>query len=135
VYRLDEREVGRLTMGQLKARLTVLGVSPELAEDLDRATTQRNYLAHRFFWNHAWNILTMEGCHQMIDELERLAERFQRLDEEFDEEVFSWMAAHGVTRDEFDHLISMATQRGQPLDRQEWETARREYAALHEREA
>jgi len=63
----------RLSKKTLGTLLRELGkhfeIHPEFQALLDDYLSKRNYLMHHFFFNHARNLLSRDGCVSMVDEL------------------------------------------------------------------
>jgi hypothetical protein len=87
VYRTREEteaadvELFRKTMGTLKKELLSRRIDlGHLEDELIRAVTLRNFLAHRYFRERAAAFMSEEGRDQMIQELDRAAEFFGEMD-------------------------------------------------------
>lgn len=79
-YRLDE-VLSRKTLGQLLAELKkYVTVSNDFEQHFDQCRGKRNYLTHHFFWAHAEDMLSREGCEKMINELKSLSDLFREAD-------------------------------------------------------
>lgn len=79
--RVEERlaHACSLTLGDVAAKLE--GVLPaELSGELREAVDKRNFLAHRFWFESAHLMFSVEDAHQLIAELDEYAELFDRLD-------------------------------------------------------
>lgn len=88
------------TFGQVintaKARFDI---PPVLEADLALALEKRNYLAHRFFVDHAIDFMTSSGKRKMIDGLIDMLEHLQSIDTRMDD---IWMGAWdslGITKE------------------------------------
>ncbi len=79
--RIDERlaQAYTLTLGDVAIKLE--GVLPtELMGELQEAVEARNFLAHHFWFERAHLMYSVANVHQLIAELDRYAEKFDRLD-------------------------------------------------------
>ena len=93
-----ERELTVLfkqTYGQLVKRFESSGASADLIEDVQRSLEQRNWLAHRYFWNKAIELVSAEEQEKAIVELTDLAFEFDRIDNVLTELGHQWCAARG----------------------------------------
>ena len=45
------------------------------------AVKKRNWLAHDYFWENSYSIMTTEGREKMINELQELSDYFSKIDE------------------------------------------------------
>lgn len=54
---------------QLRAVLTRAKTQPDLTATFLEAVDQRNYLVHRFLWDHSSNLTTANGRDRMLQEL------------------------------------------------------------------
>ena len=77
-------------------------LSTTLKSRLREAVELRNWLAHRYFWDRARKIKTLEGREQMIFELQEKADFFKELDREFTELLFQWFYSMGGSKEEFE---------------------------------
>ena len=69
------------TIGRLINRMRKLvSVPPNLDRTLGDALQKRNWLAHKYFWARAGEVMTTRGRKKMIDELTELSDFFSRVD-------------------------------------------------------
>jgi hypothetical protein len=88
------------TLGMLVAKIRAVTPVPLAIEGrLVRAVRLRNWLAHEYFWDRAWQILTVQGRAEMIVELDAAAEFLESLDGELTGVSDSWLARVGVSRE------------------------------------
>ena len=91
------------TLGQL---VEEIGRLAELTEDeeerLQEALSKRNWLAHRYFWERAIEILSEPGRASMITELQEAAYFFQTLDELFANKTIEWAETVGISQQTLD---------------------------------
>jgi len=79
--RVEERlaQAFSLTLGDVTTKLE--GVLPaELSGDLQEAVDRRNFLAHHFWFERAQLMFSVENVRQLLAELDRYAQLFERLD-------------------------------------------------------
>ena len=70
------------TAGQLVSKLKgIVRVSDDLENTLVVAIKKRNWLAHDYFWENSYSIMTTEGREEMINELQELSDYFSKMDE------------------------------------------------------
>lgn len=70
-----------LTFGNLMKRLGAHRVLPvDLADEVNKLKSERDWLAHRFFREHDLDFMSMAGCHVMIEKLTVQRDRFLSLD-------------------------------------------------------
>lgn len=79
--RLEEKlvEASSLTLGIVIDKVKPL-VSQDLQSRLDEALDKRNYLAHQFWYEHAYDMQSEAGLNVMIVELHQSRELFDELD-------------------------------------------------------
>ena len=97
-----ERE-SRKTLGRMKKDLGKNAhMSPTLDSRLREAVKLRNWLAHRYFFERAINILTLEGREKMIFELQKKADFLKELDDEFTAILEKWFFSKGGSKEELE---------------------------------
>lgn len=77
-------------------------LSTTLESKLQKALKLRNTLAHRYFWERAFNITTLEGREKMIVELQKKADFFKELDREFKHLLLQWFYSKGGSKEEYE---------------------------------
>ena len=88
------------SFGQLVSTITKLSaLSQDEGEQLRKALENRNWLAHRYFWERAADFLTESGRDSMINELHETAEQFDRLDELFTGKTVEWANSVGISQE------------------------------------
>jgi len=76
-----DEALSKKTMGQLIKNLMALGaIDKSIEASLGDALSKRNYLAHRFFVDHALNFVSANGRDHMISELEAITEYFNNVE-------------------------------------------------------
>jgi hypothetical protein len=96
IYReRSEDTFGRL-IGHLRTRL---GPDHELVRELEHRLNDRNYLVHRFFWSHAEDIVDKERRDFLMQELDKMAERFLAANQRLQRVYYDWLVANGIPRD------------------------------------
>jgi hypothetical protein len=71
----------------------------ELVLELEHRLNDRNYLVHRFFWPHAQDIVGKVRREFLIQELDKMAERFLLTNRRLTRIYYEWLAAEGMPRD------------------------------------
>ena len=66
---------------------------------LRHAVRQRNWLAHSYFWDRAFESGDSESCEEMIFELNELADFFRELDVELTQVHQVWLDSVGISRE------------------------------------
>ena len=90
----------RRSLGQLVSNITTLSaLSDDDEERLKKALEKRNWLAHRYFWDRAVELLSERGRAAMISELQDTAHLFDSLDKFFTGKTFEWGASFGFTQE------------------------------------
>jgi len=79
--RLEEKlvEAQSLTLGVVIGKVKPL-ISISLQTKLDQALEKRNYLAHQFWYEHAYDMAVASGVIKLIAELRQNRELFEKLD-------------------------------------------------------
>ena len=91
-------EVLSKTLGQMEKDLKSKNVLPSTLEPrLREAVKLRNWLAHRYFYDRAVEMLTKHGREHMIVELQRKADFLKELDEEFTCIQKQWRRKMGIS--------------------------------------
>ena len=94
------------TLGRLIERLAKrMAMSSVLRGRLIEAKKLRNWLAHRYFWERAKDILKPEGRDNMIVELQEKADFFKELDQELTDFAQELLFRAGASREEFESLL------------------------------
>jgi len=124
----------RLTESQLEARfqdlskkglsalLTTLrdaGLSAEVLLIVQAALQDRDRLVNHFFWEHAVDFASEDGCHRMLSDLTEMEHRFLECDARVQAEVHEWAAAHGITTADYDAVQQAMLERGRVLSGEE----------------
>lgn len=76
---------------------TVVPFDKNLIDQISKARTIRNHLAHNYFWEHAADLLSEEGQEKMIFELTATAERFKNLDDRLTKIIDAYSQQIGIT--------------------------------------
>lgn len=88
------------TMGQLVRFLADLGaVDSAIETNLRIALTKRNWLAHRFFVDHASNFVSEAGRGRMIVELQGCWELFNEIEDVLNPITYSLCENYGLTKE------------------------------------
>lgn len=88
------------TMGGLVKNLVSLGaVEPSLEEKLRVALKKRNWLAHRFYVDHALNFVSKKGRDLMIRELQECGELFDAIEDILNPVTYSLCEKYGLTQE------------------------------------
>jgi hypothetical protein len=118
---LDERfeDLSRKGLGSLAGILRQAGLSAEVVGAVQDALEDRSRLLHRFFWDHAVDISSPEGCRRMLDELAQFQQRFVECNSLVLAEVHRWAASHGITTGDFDAVEAAMLERGRALSEAE----------------
>jgi hypothetical protein len=100
-----EREFAK-TMGRLvKTVASRVSIEPDLEARLCRALNLRNWLMHRYFWEHAWNITDAAARERMINELQETTDFLAALDDELTEITLQWLERSGISRATVDAML------------------------------
>jgi hypothetical protein len=85
------------TFGTLVTKFAELSGSkyPKLADRLSKAVSDRNQLAHHYFWDRAIPLCSSDGRAQLIVELQRMGDEFESLDEELTNLTREWVQQRG----------------------------------------
>jgi hypothetical protein len=120
---LDERfeDFSKQGIGALLATLGKAGLSEETLTIVHAALAERDRLTHQFFWEHAADFLSVDGCQRMIAELTETQRRFVECEARVVAEVHQWASAHGITTTDFDAVHAAMLERGHVLDEAEIE--------------
>jgi hypothetical protein len=93
-------EMSLKTMGRLVKYLTGLdAISSEIEEKLQSALLKRNWLAHRFFVDHAISFVSRAGREKMISELQECYEQFNEVETILEPITISLMNKYGLTEE------------------------------------
>lgn len=96
------------TMGQLVKKLVDLGaVDPSIETLLREGLKARNYLAHRFFVDHALNFLSEEGRNKMIVEAEENCKLFNEIEEMLNPITHALSEKYGITQEQLKEIEQM----------------------------
>lgn len=114
---LEERfqQLNRKGLGALIITLKEAGLSAELLPVVQSALGDRDRLLNRFYWEHAVDFASEEGCQRMLSELTELEHRFLECDTRVQAEVHQWAGAHGLTTADFDAVQQAMLERGRVL--------------------
>lgn len=95
-----DEEMSFKTMGRLVKHLTgIKAISAEIEENLQKALSKRNWLAHRFFVDHALNFVSAAGREIMINELQQCYELFNEIESILEPITISLMNKYGLTEE------------------------------------
>ena len=87
------------SLGQLVRKITKLSALSEDEEKrLKEALETRNWLAHRYFWERAVDILSVPGRASMIDELRAAAHQLHTQDEFFTNKTDEFGERFGINQ-------------------------------------
>ncbi len=99
-------DVGGKTFGQvLRIARNHIIIPTTLDADLSIALKKRNHLAHHFFVEHDYDLLTSDGRRKCIDLLIEVLRFFKRVDNDFDPVWHSAWAQFGVTQEVIDRIL------------------------------
>jgi hypothetical protein len=98
-YELTLTALFKQTYGQLVKWFESSQAPTNLVEDVQRSLEQRNWLAHRYFWDRAVELMSAEGQEKAIEELTILTSEFDRIDNVLTDLVHQWAAARGFDID------------------------------------
>lgn len=70
--------------------------SDDLLEDLRGRLADRDYIVHRFFWTHGEDIVNKERREFLIEELNRIAERFRQSNDKLRAVYLAWLVKRGI---------------------------------------
>jgi hypothetical protein len=120
---LDERleELSQQGTGALLDTLRKSGLSEAVLTAVKAALSERERLTHQFFWKHAADFMTVEGCQRMIADLTETQRRFAECESQVAAEVHQWASAHGIKTSDFDAVQAAMLERGHVLDETEIE--------------
>ncbi|MDZ4731225.1 MAG: hypothetical protein SH820_14905 [Xanthomonadales bacterium] len=90
LYESFDRKTFGHVINAAKSKFSIPG---DLEDDLALALEQRNYLAHRFYVDHAESLMQEGGARKMIDELIGILKHLRSVDARMDP---VWMAAWGA---------------------------------------
>jgi hypothetical protein len=118
---LEERfqDLSKKGLGSLLTTLREAGLSAEVLLVVQAALEDRDRLVNRFFWDHAVDFASEDGCHRMLSELTEMEHRFLECDARVTNEVHQWAAAHGLTTADFDAVQQAMLERGRVLSGEE----------------
>lgn len=88
----------RLSLGKLVKEVSEVGASPELISRLQRALEKRNWLTHHFWWDHAVDFMSEEGCTRMGLELGEMTLEFRGATDALRPLLEKWMVQRGLTQ-------------------------------------
>jgi hypothetical protein len=119
--RLEERlqDVSRKGLSVLITTLRDAGLSAEVVPVVQAALVDRERLVNHFFWEHAVDFASEEGCHRMLSALTEIEQRFLECDARVTAEVHQWATAHGLTTGDFDAVQQAMLDRGRVLSGEE----------------
>jgi hypothetical protein len=118
---LDERleDLSKQGIGALLGTLRKAGLSEDVLTVVQAALAERERLIHQFFWRHAADFISVDGCQRMVAELTETQHRFVECEARVAAEVHRWAAAHGITTSDFDAVQAAMLERGRVLDQAE----------------
>ena len=74
-------KISKMTLGQLIKELKkTFEISPYLEGRLSKYLEKRNYLIHNFFYENSYKLPLINGCNDMIEELQKITKIFQEAD-------------------------------------------------------
>jgi len=103
------------TLTALVDTLRDAGLPAELMPTVRTALEDRNRLAHEFFWAHALDFASAEGCRRLLAELLEMQQRLSDCTGRVEAEVHRWAAAHGISTQDFDAIHAAMLDRGHVL--------------------
>ncbi len=103
------------TLSALLSTLRDAGLPADLMPTVRAALEDRNRLAHEFFWAHALDFTSAEGCRRLLAELLEMQQRMSDCTGRVEAEVHRWAAAHGIRTDDFDAIHAAMLDRGHVL--------------------
>jgi hypothetical protein len=120
---LDERfeDFSKQGVRALLATLRKAGLSEDTLTTVQAALAERDRLTHQFFWQHAADFMSVDGCQRMVAELTEAQHRFVQCESRVVAEVHQWASAHGITTSDFDAVHTAMLERGHVLDEGEIE--------------
>lgn len=95
---------------ELERKVTV---PPRLRDVLQRVLSQRNWMAHDYFYERAGEILTREGRKKMIEELTKLSDEFSKLDDHLTSTYQKWAKKVGIGQEIVDEQMRRLIQRAE----------------------
>ena len=101
--RYDElfAEKSLLTFGQLKKEVIEMGLStPEFTAFLDNFHSKRDWLAHNYWWDRSIEFDRSELRYKILEELEKLSNEFEQLNDLIIERVNNIMTNNGINLDQ-----------------------------------
>ena len=118
---LEERfqELSKKGLTALLTKLREAGLSAEALLVVEAALEDRDRLINHFFWDHALDFASEDGCQRMLSELTEMEHRFLECDARVLAEVHQWAAAHGITTADFDAVQQAMLERGRVLTGEE----------------
>lgn len=108
-------DLSKKGLGALAQVLAEAGLSEPVVAKVQAALEERNRLAHQFFWDHAADFMSVEGCQRMLADLEEIQHRIADCAESVVAEVHQWAQAHGITTRDFDAVQQTMLERGRVL--------------------
>ncbi len=72
-------------------------ISDDFESILSEALKKRNWLAHHYFWDRAQKFQTEEGQKDMKEELQEIADYFEKIDKILTLIITNWGKKHGIT--------------------------------------
>jgi hypothetical protein len=100
--KLSKRNLGTL-LRELAKHLTI---RPDFQAMLDGYLDRRNYLMHRFFFDHASDLLSAAGCQKMISELKGIHASLNEADQIAQAMSANIRKALGMSEDQVQALVS-----------------------------
>lgn len=100
-----DEALSKKTMGQLLKNLALLGMLDNGIETLlGDALSKRNYLAHRFFVENAYNFLSSAGRNLMIVELETIRDLFNKIEDVLNPITSELCEKYGITKEKLHEI-------------------------------
>ena len=94
------------TLGKLVRKVgTIVELSGDEEEQLQRALSKRNWLTHHYFGERSIDFLSESGRASMIEELREATDSFQALDEIFTNRTMEWAGTFGITQQMVDKEV------------------------------
>lgn len=78
---------------------TVVPFDSDLVNQISKAKTVRNHLAHNYFWEHAADLLSEAGQEKLIADLTAAADQFKNLDDRLTKIIDAYSQQIGITEE------------------------------------
>lgn len=108
-YDANLASLSRLTMGQLVGRFEASTLSnPQMNAELQAAAKERNFVAHRFFWDRAAYFSSFSGREAMLTELAETLSQFEHVDQLLGDLLRTLMEQAGFNRQWLEDRVAEA---------------------------